>query len=82
MDFNQFLFPRFFDENAHCNTLLDVKQIFILRTVRTTLFLLTATVQVEDLDIREGLHEGLTHTPMCNAINISVVSYEGKDAIL
>ena len=51
------------DKNADGDSLLDIEDIFVLRSVRTALLLLTVAVQIEKIDLVEGPHETLAHSP-------------------
>ena len=59
----------------------DVENVFILTAVRRSLLLLGTAVQVEDVDLVEGRHQGFAHAAVSDAVDVAVVGDEADNAV-
>ena len=68
------------DEKRDANPLLDVKDVLVRATVRSSFFAVCIPVQVQDVDLVEPLHQPLAHSSESGIIDVGVISYEPYDS--
>lgn len=61
-------------------TLLNIKHVSILTTVRSNLSFLYVPVQIQNVDIGKGVHQRLAHTAKGGVIKVAMVGDKGKYA--
>ena len=68
-------------KDTYSHTLLDIEHVFIFRSIGRALFLLTIAMEVQHIDIVEGLHETLTHAAKGRIIEVAVVRNKSENAV-
>ncbi len=70
-----------FDEDAYCDALLDVEHVLVLRPVRRGLLLFCVAVEIQHVNIVEGIHEALAHPAERRVVEVTVVADKRKDTV-
>ena len=70
-----------FYKNADSHTLLNIKNILILRPIWRTFLLLTISMQIKDINLIKALHQTLSHSPKCRIIQIAMIRNKSQNAI-
>src|SRR5438874_13349043 len=78
----EFLFFRVsLDKYADGDALLNIENIFILRTIRGTLFFLAVSMKIEKVNIIECFHQALTHATEGGIIQITMIANERENTV-
>src|SRR6266496_5704110 len=70
-----------FHKDADSYSLLNIKNVLIICSIRRLLVFLTITMQIKDINLIKALHKALAHASECGIIQIAMIGNEGKDAI-
>jgi hypothetical protein len=74
--------PRLLDQDRHRRPLPDVREdVAVLRAVRRPLLLLAVAVEVEQVDLVEGLEERMAHPTEGRIVEVTVIGHQRHDPL-
>src|SRR5437667_8884394 len=75
-------YPSPFHENANGNSLLNVKNVLVFRTIKGLFLLFAITMQIKDIQVIETLQQAASHAPEGRVIQVAMIGDEGQDSII